>query len=64
VTARLDIELFVAGSAGGSLDATLVYATDLYDRTTMAELAGRFVQLLRDVVADPARPVLEGAPLS
>ncbi|MDQ2826425.1 MAG: condensation domain-containing protein, partial [Actinomycetota bacterium] len=64
VTARLDIELFVAAAADGSLDATLVYAADLYDPPTMARLAARFGQLLSDVVADPMMRVSEAAPLS
>jgi len=56
-TARLDVELFVVESAGGSLDASLVYAAELYDPATMSRLAGDYRSLLESVVADPARPV-------
>jgi non-ribosomal peptide synthetase component F len=45
------------GSAGGSLDASLVYAAELYDPATMSRLAGDYQSLLESVVADPARPV-------
>ncbi|HEV2759290.1 MAG TPA: condensation domain-containing protein [Acidimicrobiales bacterium] len=57
VTARLDLELFVVESETGSLDATLVYATDLYERETMAGLADRYQRLLEAVVAEPTAPI-------
>ncbi len=56
-TARLDVELFVVRSGAGSLDATLVYATDLFDRGTMSRLAGRYQRLLEAVAARPTAPV-------
>jgi amino acid adenylation domain-containing protein len=59
VTARLDVELFLAAAADGGLDGTLVYATDLFDRATMAGLATRYGALLDAVVADPRRPLSE-----
>jgi len=59
VTARLDVELFVAESAAGALDATLVYAADLYEPATMAAFAGRYRRLLATVVADPAARLSE-----
>ncbi len=59
VTARLDVELFLAASAGGGLDGTLVYATDLFDRATMVRLTGRYRTLLEAVVADARRRLSE-----
>jgi non-ribosomal peptide synthetase component F len=52
--ARLDVELFVAEAADGSLAASLVYATDLYDRARMSQLAGGYRRLLDAVVSDPS----------
>jgi non-ribosomal peptide synthetase component F len=46
-TARLDVELFVAEAEDGSLDASLVYASDLYERATMVGLAGDYGDALR-----------------
>jgi acyl carrier protein len=59
VPARLDVEMFVTGTAGGALDGTLVYATDLFDASTMARLAAGYVRVLESVVADPARRISE-----
>lgn len=53
VPARLDLELFVVESGDGGLDASLVYAAELYEHATMARLAARYVQLLEAVTADP-----------
>ncbi|CDZ89497.1 non-ribosomal peptide synthetase [Rhodococcus ruber] len=39
------------------LDATLTYATDLFDHDTARTLAARFVRLLATVTTDPAVPV-------
>ncbi len=39
------------------IDLTLEYATDLFDRDTIQDLVGRLVGLLRQVAADPGRPV-------
>ncbi|HEX3621707.1 MAG TPA: amino acid adenylation domain-containing protein [Acidimicrobiales bacterium] len=61
VTARLDVELFVTATAGGALDARLVYAADVYDRPTMSRLARDYALLLHDVAADPRRRI--SAPL-
>ncbi|MDQ4069783.1 MAG: condensation domain-containing protein, partial [Actinomycetota bacterium] len=52
-TARLDVELFLAEAADGSLDVTLVYASDLYEGETMSGLAASYVTVLEAVVADP-----------
>ncbi|MDX2683783.1 condensation domain-containing protein, partial [Streptomyces sp. NY05-11A] len=44
------------GSPAGIAGA-IEYATDLYDRATVADLVDRWTRLLHAVVADPARPV-------
>jgi hypothetical protein len=49
IAARLDVELFVAEAADGSLAGTLVYATDLFGRSTMARLADDYRRLLADI---------------
>jgi hypothetical protein len=59
VPARLDVEMFVTGTAGGALDGTLVYGTDLFDASSMARLAAGYVRVLESVVADPARRMSE-----
>jgi len=53
VNASLDVELFMAGSPDGSLQASLVYAAELYDAPTMAALARSYQRLLAAVAADP-----------
>jgi len=63
ITARLDVELFVVESADGSLVATLVYATDLFERATIAGLADQYLRVLTSVVADPTVKLSE-LPLS
>ncbi|MCA1845786.1 MAG: condensation domain-containing protein, partial [Actinobacteria bacterium] len=57
VPARLDVELFVATAADGSLDATLVYATDLYEPGTMARVAAAYGAILETIVSDPTAKV-------
>jgi amino acid adenylation domain-containing protein len=49
VTARLDVELFVAEAADGSLGGTLVYATDLFEAATMARVAEDYARLLAEL---------------
>jgi non-ribosomal peptide synthetase component F len=51
VAARLDLELFLAEAADGSLQATLVYAADLFDPATMANVAGEYCDLLEGIAA-------------
>jgi non-ribosomal peptide synthetase component F len=60
--ARLDVELFVAESADGSLDLTLVYAAELYEPSTMARFAADYRAVLEAVVRDPAVPI-SGLPI-
>ncbi|MFJ7109927.1 amino acid adenylation domain-containing protein [Pseudomonas sp. NPDC098740] len=44
---------------GEALDASLTYATDLYDEASMNRLAEQWLNLLRAVVADPQQRVAE-----
>ncbi|HEY2153727.1 MAG TPA: condensation domain-containing protein, partial [Vicinamibacterales bacterium] len=62
-SARFDLELSITQRAGG-LSATLNYATDLFEAPTIERLAGHFVRLLEELVADPARRVSEVSLLS
>jgi non-ribosomal peptide synthetase component F len=59
VTSRLDVELFVTGSADGSLDGSLVFAADLYDPANMADLADRYRRLVEAVAAGPRLRISE-----
>ncbi|MFF0543426.1 non-ribosomal peptide synthase/polyketide synthase [Nocardia thailandica] len=45
-----------AAGAPGGIDATLLYATDLFDDDDMRALGARFVRVLRSVVRDPRTP--------
>jgi amino acid adenylation domain-containing protein len=59
--APFDLQLFfreAAPSAGG-LAGTLVYATDLYDRTTAQRWAAQLATLLAAAIADPERPLAD-----
>jgi non-ribosomal peptide synthetase component F len=64
IPARLDIELFVAESPDGSLGAALVYATDLYDRPTMAAFGRAYGVLLEAVAGNPQARLAELAPIA
>ncbi|WP_257168773.1 non-ribosomal peptide synthetase [Bradyrhizobium sp. SRS-191] len=52
VTAKFDLELAMSEVDGG-LQATLTYATDLFDAATIARLADHFVRLLHEIAARP-----------
>ncbi|WP_138996528.1 non-ribosomal peptide synthase/polyketide synthase [Rhodococcus zopfii] len=54
---NFDLELLLAETPTGGLDAAFVYATDLFDADTVAGFADRFVRLLDALTADPHRPV-------
>ncbi|MFB7355012.1 amino acid adenylation domain-containing protein [Streptomyces gardneri] len=56
---KFDLTLFLTEQSDGSLDAEIVYSTELFDRATVDRLAGHYTRLLDAVVADPARPVGE-----
>ncbi|HKV12553.1 MAG TPA: amino acid adenylation domain-containing protein, partial [Thermoanaerobaculia bacterium] len=55
---RFDLSLALS-EQGGEVGGGLEYSTDLFDRTTMARLAGHFVHLLAAVADDPSRRVAE-----
>jgi len=59
VNASLDVELFLTGSADGSLRASLVHAAELYDPATMARLAADYQTILTAVAADGTLRVSE-----
>ncbi|MGW6122045.1 amino acid adenylation domain-containing protein [Nocardia sp. NPDC055165] len=60
--AKFDLQVELAEHIGvdgapQGLAATFVYATDLFDRATVADFADRWTRVLAAVVADPAKPV-------
>jgi amino acid adenylation domain-containing protein/FkbM family methyltransferase len=57
-TARFDLTLFLAETAGG-LTASLELRSDLFDPTTAGRLLSGFATLLTAAVADPARRIGE-----
>jgi amino acid adenylation domain-containing protein/non-ribosomal peptide synthase protein (TIGR01720 family) len=58
VAAKFDLELSIAETSDG-LSASLVYATDLFDASTIARLADHFQRLLEQVGIQPDRRVGE-----
>ncbi|MBB1062164.1 non-ribosomal peptide synthetase, partial [Marilutibacter spongiae] len=55
-TARFDIELHVA-EVGDELAVEWLYATDIFDASTIERMAASFDRLVAGIVADPACPV-------
>ncbi|WP_280232742.1 non-ribosomal peptide synthetase, partial [Nocardia cyriacigeorgica] len=53
VTAKFDLHLNLTDAADG-MTAEFAYATDMFDRDTVASLAERLLRVLRAAVADPA----------
>ncbi|NIL80031.1 non-ribosomal peptide synthetase [Rhodococcoides kroppenstedtii] len=53
-TAKFDLTVEVVDRPGGGFQARLGYATALFDDTTAADLAQRFLAVLRQVTADPS----------
>ncbi|WP_406278228.1 amino acid adenylation domain-containing protein [Embleya sp. NBC_00896] len=51
--AKFDLTLFLTEQSDGSIDGTVVYATDLFEQATVARLAGHFRTLLSAVAAGP-----------
>ncbi|MBE9165412.1 non-ribosomal peptide synthetase [Tychonema sp. LEGE 06208] len=51
-TAKLDLECNLWEDAG-SIQGQFVYSTDLFDRATIARMAGHFQTLLKAIVANP-----------
>ncbi|MEU7861585.1 amino acid adenylation domain-containing protein [Nonomuraea sp. NPDC049141] len=56
-TAKFDLTLEVAEGRDGTLNASLEYATGLFDRATMEAFAERYVSVLGQVLDDPGRPL-------
>ncbi|MGV8871024.1 MAG: amino acid adenylation domain-containing protein [Rhodococcus sp. (in: high G+C Gram-positive bacteria)] len=56
VQANFDLALTLVPSRaeGGAIEGTFVYSTDLFDRSTVAAFADRFVRMLELFAADPA----------
>ncbi|MGN7131733.1 amino acid adenylation domain-containing protein [Rhodococcoides corynebacterioides] len=52
-TAKFDLTVELVDRPGGGFQARLGYATALFDDTTAADLAQRFLAVLRQVTADP-----------
>ena len=55
-TARYDLSLLLEESADGNIYGFLEYRTDIFKDAEIAALAGRFLDLLEEVVNDPDRP--------
>jgi amino acid adenylation domain-containing protein/non-ribosomal peptide synthase protein (TIGR01720 family) len=55
--AKVDLLLTVSETGDGRLAGAFEYATDLFDATTVARMAGHFTTLLTAIAADPAAPV-------
>jgi len=56
---RFDLEVHLWEAEGGKLRGLVVYATDLFDATTIARLASHFEHLLAAVAAQPERRLTE-----
>ena len=54
--AKFDLTLSM-GEADGALHASVEYATDLFERTTIERMSGHLRELLRSIVAHPERPL-------
>jgi amino acid adenylation domain-containing protein len=52
-TAKFDMTLNLSAAAGGALEASLVYDTDLFDASTVARMASHFVRVLEAAVERP-----------
>ena len=55
-TAQFDLSLSTQESSDALL-ASLIYATDLFDATTPARMAGHWLNLLEGMVRDPQQPI-------
>ncbi|MFD9075189.1 amino acid adenylation domain-containing protein, partial [Streptomyces lasiicapitis] len=58
-TTRFDLELRLAEEDGGGLTGELVYATDLFERSTMEVFAEHYAALVARVAEAPDRPAGE-----
>jgi len=57
VAAQLDLSVTVETRPDGPWELTVLYATDLWDETSIGELAGRFITVLDAVVREPSARV-------
>ncbi|WP_428847163.1 amino acid adenylation domain-containing protein [Nocardia arthritidis] len=57
--AKFDLQLTITpqDDPAAGMSAMFTYATDLFDRATVAEFAARLRRILKAVAADPARPI-------
>ncbi len=55
-TAKFDLSFLLSPDVRGGALGLLEYDTDLFDRNTVAKLVNRFLHVLEQVTADPARP--------
>ncbi|QFR02145.1 amino acid adenylation domain-containing protein [Streptomyces phaeolivaceus] len=55
--AKFDLSLTLTESREGGWSGWVEYASDLFDRATAASVAARYLRLLEEVTADPARPL-------
>jgi amino acid adenylation domain-containing protein len=58
-TSRFDLCLFVEEEAEGQFELAWEYSTDLFDASTIEQMAHRYIRLLEGALAEPARPVGE-----
>ncbi|WP_406630958.1 amino acid adenylation domain-containing protein [Amycolatopsis sp. WGS_07] len=58
-SAKFDLTLELTERPDGSLDGVLEYPVALFDRDTIARMAGHFTELLRGIVADPGARLAE-----
>ncbi len=58
-TARFDLTLEMGEGVGGELWGSLEYASDLWDESTVARMAGHFCELLGQMAGKVERPVTE-----
>ncbi|WP_157762223.1 non-ribosomal peptide synthetase [Nocardia yamanashiensis] len=56
-TAKFDLQLSIAATADSGAAGTFTFARDLFDETTVAVFAQRFLRLLAEIVARPGHPV-------
>jgi amino acid adenylation domain-containing protein/non-ribosomal peptide synthase protein (TIGR01720 family) len=61
--AKFDLSLAFSENGGG-WETTIEYATDLFDRSTIAAFAERFLRVLDEVTADPAQRIHDVALLT
>ncbi|MFK4099059.1 amino acid adenylation domain-containing protein [Streptomyces sp. NPDC019531] len=55
--AKFDLSLTLVESGEGGWSGSVEYASDLFDRATAESVAARYLRLLEEVTADPARPL-------